>query len=129
MNVIYASMNSPDSRVDLPVELDMANKGCALFEVTGAVFPYTDEPLFLCVDYVDESFVGQRMMPILRRIQLKRVDSGGTINHTFNKMLWVSCSRMRVKEFRLYISNADGNCPPFAKCHLNCTLVNIPNLK
>ena len=131
MNAIYVTMTTPNQLVQLPIEISGDNKGCALFEVSGNVYPYIDDSLFICVDFIEESFIGSKMMPILRRIQLypNRTGDGAIINHTFDKMLWISCNRSWIKELRVYISDAQGNHPPFISCHISCTLVIIPHPK
>lgn len=137
MNVIYARMNSPSEVIPLPVELELENKGCALFEIQGKVFPCVTQPLFLCVDFVRESIVGEKMMPILRRVMtqpLEETDQCSAVqeahvDRVFDKMLWLACTRSPVKEFRLYISDAQGNRAPFLRCQLDCTLVILPHLQ
>lgn len=129
MNTIYVTMTSAHELVHLPVEISGFQKGCALFEISGNVYPYIDDVLYLCVDFIDESIIGPKMIPILRRIRLhpNKNGSGGFIDHTFNKMLWISCNRSPIKELRVYISDAQGNLPPFVDCHIKCTLVIIPH--
>ena len=137
MNVIYAHMNSTSEVIPLPVEMDLEHKGCALFEVHGEMFPCLPDPLFLCVDFIKESVVGEKMMPILRRLITQPVweggqcsaTQGGQVNQVFDKMLWLACTRSPVKEFRLYISDARGNQAPFSRCQLDCTLVIIPHVR
>lgn len=128
MNAIYVTMSSPNHLVHLPVEISGEDKGCALFEIRGQVRPYVDLDLYFCVDFIEDSCIGPKMMPILRRITLQpdSTRGGGTIDQTFDKMLWLSCNRSRIKELRTYISDASGNFPPFVDCHITCTLVIIP---
>ena len=126
MNAIYVNMSGPNQLVHLPIEISGHDRGCALFEITGSVHPYTDTPLYLCADFIQESFIGHKRIPILRRIKLQPNDTGGaTLNETFNKMLWLSCNRTPIKELRTYISDAQGHIPPFEECKLSCTLVII----
>lgn len=129
MNALYVNMSSPNQLVQLPIDISGDHKGCALFEIKGKVYPYLEDVLFLCVDFIEDSIVGQKMMPILRRIVLHpEVQGGGAIiDQTFNKMLWISCSRSKIKELRVYISDAQGNRPPFVRCQIDCTLVIIPH--
>ena len=130
MNAVYVDMNSPNHLVQLPIDISGDQKGCALFEISGRVYPHVDEAMFLCVDFIEESIIGRKMMPILRRILLHPdplISGGATIDHTFDKMLWVPCNRSKIKELRVYLSDARGNLPPFVRCHINCTLVIIPH--
>ena len=147
MNAIYIEMTSSDHRMSLPVELDMRNKQCALFEATGTVVPYMKKPLFLCSDFIESSIVGERMIPVLRRIQLMpdeedeqdddgddakkkgKVRTSGIVDHIFHKMLWMSTNRDEVDEIRVYISDETGKTVTFSSCDLSCTLVSIPSLQ
>ena len=128
MNAIYVTMSSPNHLVQLPVEISGEDKGCAVLEIQGHVWPYVEQDLYLCVDFIEESFIGAKMMPILRRITLEKDETGGgaSIRRTYDKMLWLSCNRSTIKELRTYISDAWGNFPPFVDCHISCTLVIIP---
>lgn len=136
MNVIYARMQSTSEVIPLPIDIELEGKGCALFEVHGEVFPCVSQPLFLCVDFIRESIVGHKMMPILRRMMTQPLQEGGQcsagqggqVNQVFDKMLWLTCTRSPVKEFRLYISDDQGNPAPFVRCQLDCTLVILPHV-
>lgn len=132
MNVIYASMWGTSQKITLPVTLDMEQKGCALFEITGKVSPHTEKPLFLCADFLESSIMGaHRQLPVLRRITLipeKEGQRGASIEQIFNKMLWLPTNRSPVKEIRLYICDERGNPAPFNECSVSCTLVCIPNI-
>ena len=130
MNVIYATMTSSNQSLALPMEIDMASHGCALFEIKGTVFPHKEVSLFLCVDFIEDSILGSRMMPILRRIQLtpnQYREGGAIIDQTFDKMLWLPCNRSPVRELRLYITDDRGNIIPFEETLISCTLVIIPH--
>ena len=103
MNVIYVEMSSASEQIKLPTTHDMEDKGCALFEMTGRVSPYTDIPLFLCTDFVEESVVGHKMMPVLRRLHMvpNSESSEAIIRKVFNKMLWLPTNRSKVDELRV----------------------------
>ena len=73
MNAVYFSMNKMSETVNLPIELDMRNKGVSLFEVNGTVHPYTQGQLFLCANFVESSIVNSNLqIPILRWINLRK---------------------------------------------------------
>ena len=40
MNVIYFSMEGTSQKVTLPVKLDLENKECSLFDISGMVKPW-----------------------------------------------------------------------------------------
>lgn len=130
MNVLYVTMNGTRERVNFPVELDMMGKGCALFEASGVVGPYTDKPVFLCADFVEDcSIIRNKQMSILRRLKLVPYSGGkmGYVDQVFDKMLWLPTNINAVQEIRLYIIDDKGNDAPFQSCNISCTLVCIPN--
>ncbi len=133
MNVIYVDMDSSSQSIALPVTLSMEGHGCALFEIRGRVKPYTSVPLYMCVDFIDNSVIGPKLLPILRRVRLKRIKGNArqeaTIEHVFSKMLWLPVNRSPLEEIRVYLSDANGQVPSFDQCHLTCTLVNIPRVR
>ena len=131
MNVIYAAMWSANQQMTLPVSLNVEGQGCALFEITGKVSPYTDRPLFLCADFLENSIMGEtQQLPVLRRITLikDKEGKGATIEQIFSKMLWLPTNRSPVEEIRLYITDERGNPAPFNECSVSCTLVCIPQV-
>ena len=58
MNCVYIFMHGNTEKVTFPIPLDMEGKGYALFDISGKVKPFTNEPLFLCTDFVELSMVG-----------------------------------------------------------------------
>ena len=68
----------------------MEGKGCALFYIRGKVKPFTNNPLFLCADFVGLSMVeSNKQMPILCKINLLKDElmGGGIIDPMYNKIL------------------------------------------
>ena len=87
-------------KVTFPIPLDMERNECALFDIRGKVKPFTNEPLFLCPDFIESSMVGSnKQMPILHKINLLKDESmsGGIIDPMYNKILWLptNCSPLR----------------------------------
>ena len=115
MNVVYFSMNKMSETINLPVEVDMRNKGISLCEVNRTVHPYTWGKLFLCTDFVESSIVNSNLqLPILRQINLrKKLDI--VIDPVYTKILWIPVSRTPVKEIRVYLAGEHGNAPLFTK--------------
>ena len=68
-------MHGITEKVTFPIPLDMEGKGCALFDIRGKVKLFTNEPLFLCADFIESSMVGS--MPILCKINLLKDESTG----------------------------------------------------
>ena len=125
-------MHGITEKVTFPIPLDMERKGCTLFDVRGKVKPFTNEPLFLCADFIELSMVrSNKQMPILHKINLLKAESmgGGIIDAMYNKILWLPTNRNPLKEIRLYISDRHGRFAPLVDCNIDCTLVFIPHTK
>ena len=125
MDSIYVTMNSAMEQVSLLKEMCLEHTTCSLLELGGRFFPYTDETLFLCVDFVRPSPVEGRMLPVVRKLKVvpdkKREE--GLLRDNFRHIVYVPTNRSLVKEFRVFISDEKGNIPSFDYCHLKCTLV------
>ena len=94
-------MHGITEKLIFPIPLDMERKGCTLFDIRGKVKPFTDEPLFLCADFIKLSMVGSnKQMPILCKINLLKDESmgGGNIDPMYNKILWLPTNRSPLKE-------------------------------
>ena len=132
MNCVYVFMRGITEKVTFPIPLDMERKGCALFYIRGKVKPFTNEPLFLCTDFIESSMVGSnKQMPILCKINLLKDESmgGGIIDPMYNKILWLPTNHSPLKEIQLYISDRHGRFAPLVDCNIDCTLVFIPHTK
>ena len=118
--------------VTFAIPLDMEGKGCALFDIRGKVKPFTNEPLFLCADFVEPSMVGNnKQMPILCNINLLKVEltGGGIIDPMYNKILWLPTNHSPLKEIQLHICDRHGRFAPLVDCTIDCTLVFILHIK
>ena len=95
-------MHGITEKVTFPIPLDMEKKGCALFDIRGKVKPFTNEPLFLCTDFIESSMAGSnKQMPILRKINLLKdelMGGGGIIDPMSNKILWLPTNHSPLKE-------------------------------
>ena len=94
-------MHGITEKVTFPISLDMERKGCALFDIRGKVKPFTNEPLFLCANFIESSMVGSnKQMPILYKINLLKDESmgGGIIDPMYNKILWLPTNHSPLKE-------------------------------
>ena len=130
METIYADLKSTSETLACTVSVPSEGRGCGLMEIRGRVWPHSNEPMFLCCDFIVTSLVGShsKRLPILRRIYFEEGPaSWGVINKTYGKMLWLSTNRFPLKELRVYLTDVRGNPAPFQKCQLNCTLVIIPH--
>ena len=95
-------MRGITEKVTFPIPLDMERKGCTLFDIRSKVKPFTNEPLFLCANFMELSIVGSnKQMPILHKINLLKDEStgaGGIIDPMYNKILWLPTNRSPLKE-------------------------------
>ena len=87
MNATYFSMKSTSQKVILPIKLEMENKGCLLFDISGTVKPYIELPIYMCADFVGNSIVvgsehltkSGMQSPILHQINLKNSHEEGSV--------------------------------------------------
>ena len=125
MNALYLSTNG-DSITQLPTPLEIQGYGCGVIEMTGKVYHNAKEPIYLCSDICEESFVGQNKMPVLRRI-IRGVS--GIVNTNIHNVIWLRVMRPTISSIRLYISNSKGEIISLGREELNCTLLFIPKQK
>ena len=102
-------------KVTLPLELDMENKGCSLFDISSMVKPYIEPPIYLCADFVGNSIVvgsehpteRHMQLPILRQINLKKTNDDNLveIDPNYNRILWLLTSHSTVEEIQVYLSD------------------------
>ena len=115
MNAIYFSMKGTSQKVTLPLELDMENKGCSLFDISGMVKPYIEPPIYLCANFVGNSIIvgsehpteRSMQLPVLHQINLKKTNGDNLveIDPNYNKILWLLTSCSPMEEIRVYLSN------------------------
>ena len=140
MNARYFSMEGTSQKVTLPVELDMENKGCSLFDISSTVKSHIEPPIYLCADFVGNSIVvgsehptkSGMQLPILCQINLKNShdkDNVVEIDPNYNKILWLPSSCSPVEEIWVYLSDRHGNPQAFTHCNIIRTLVCIPHTK
>ena len=87
MNAIYFSMKGTSEKVTLPLELDMENKGCSLFDISGTVKACIEPPIYLCVNFVVNSIIvssdhpteRSMQLPILHQINLKKTNDDNLV--------------------------------------------------
>ena len=76
MNAIYFSM-----------KVDMEDKGCSLFDISGTIKPYIESPIYLCADFVGNSIVvglehpteRSMQLPVLCQINLKKTNDNNLV--------------------------------------------------
>ena len=66
--------------------------GCTLFEVSGWIKSYMSETLYSCADYVQPSILGNKLIPILRKLKIKRNLNNAPValvNQEAREILWL----------------------------------------
>lgn len=112
-----------DKFISLPKTIEMINMECALFEVKGNIaLAMTVEPLYLCADFVHDSFVDSNSFGVLRRLDADP-QNRGKIDEKFNPLLWIPCKSDQLNELRLYITDDTGHPLSFDNCDFDCTLL------
>ena len=61
------------------------NVGCTLFEASGCFKPYFSDPLYPCMDYVQHSVLGDKLIPVLRKLKIKRNPSDNEVSVTYQE--------------------------------------------
>jgi hypothetical protein len=128
MNALYMTTTG-DSTITLAQRLDIENYGCGLIEVSGQLEPTNStlsarDNFFLCSDFVQESFIGQIKLPIIRKIKFSR---NWEVNTYFKKIIWLKVEREPISRINLYLTDELGNRVSFKGEGLMCTLLLIPN--
>ena len=129
MNAIYFSMKGTSQKLTLPVKLDMENKGCSLFDISGTVKPYIEPPIYLSADFVGNSIIvgpehpikSDMQLPMLHQINLKNShdeDNVVEIDPNYNKILWLPSSCSSIEEIQVYLSDRHGNHLVFTHCNI-----------
>ena len=112
---------SGDSVVYLPETIEIDGYSCGLIEVQGRLITEKKifEPLFMCCDFCEDSFIDNNKLPILRQMKRNQsVVSTKDINH----VIWVKVNRHSIRKIRLYICDKLGNVPSFKSGSLQCSL-------
>ena len=132
MTAVHLNMSGVDSNVELPITLNLRDKGVALVEANVNLFPpKPGKRYYLCCDFVETSILqgtnSINVYPILRMIRSNQGANMDTIRENFQKLIYINCNRADVSNVRLYLIDEDGNLPSFDRCELKCTLLFIPH--
>ena len=127
MKVVYLS-TSGDDTVILPYPIVGDDYICGIVEMNGKVLnpkestknPYRN--LYLCSNVVDESFVTDLKIPVMRMIPRRN----NLVNVDFKKIIWLKVNRPHISSIRLYIADESGEIVSLPKNKLNCTLLFVP---
>ena len=96
------------------------------FEDKGWLKPYFSDPLHLCVDYVQHSVLGDKLIPVLMKLKIKRNPSDNEVSVIYQEakeMLWLPRPRNELDEICMYITDAKGNIPSLKSCKLYWSLL------
>ena len=128
MKVIYLTTNG-DTTTILPYPLEVQGYGCGVFEMDGKIsLPKSggnanrNNGLFLCCNIVEESFVGNIKMPVLRYIKRKNANVSSEIQN----VIWLKVMRPTISSIRLYITDEHGEIVSLPRNYLSCTLLFTP---
>ena len=102
MKAVYLSTKSDQTTV-LIFPSEVQGFGCRVVEIIGKVLLPKNKKdisnLYLCCNIVDESFVGNLKIPVLRCIERKN----GVITSNINNIIWLNVMRPTISSIRLYI--------------------------
>lgn len=130
MKAVYLTTDG-DTTTVLPFPIEAHNYGCGVIEMNGKLFVPKDrnnqdnnrkdnnENLYLCCNMVEDSFVGNIKMPVLRTIKRKN----GVVSGIIHKVIWLKVMRPTISNIRLYITDEKGNIVSLNRNKLNCTLL------
>ena len=99
MIALYLSTKG-DTITQLPTPLEIQGYGCGVIEMTGKVFHNVKEPIYLCCDICEESFVEKSKMPVLCRI---KQGASRIVNSNIHNVIWLRVMRLTINSVRLYI--------------------------
>lgn len=122
MKAIYLTTDG-DTTTELPVPLEIEGYGCGVVEMSGKVRNGFSDNLYLCCDIIEESYVNNIQMPVLRYINRNR---NGVVNKTNSHIIWLRVMRPNINSIRLYIADEYGKIVSVKDNYLNCTLLFVP---
>ena len=73
-----------------------------------------NDVLYLCADYVQLSILGDKLIPILRKLKIKKDPNNlqvSLVNQEAKEMLWLPTERSHIDEFWVYITDSKGEIP------------------
>ena len=85
-----------------------------------------NDALYLCADYVQPSILGDKLIPVLRKLKIKKNPNNSQeslVNQEAKEMLWLPTERSHIDEFLVYIMDSKGEIPTLETCKLNCSLL------
>lgn len=127
MNPIYLKLTESPSVTSFPSPLEREGFMVKVVEMEGKINHSINErknsDLFLCCDFCEESYVGNVLMPVLRKI--KR-DNEGNILNNLHQSIWVKIMRPTITRISLFICDDKGQRLSFPNEQLKCTLVFVP---
>ena len=130
MNPIYLKLEGTELTTVFPTPLEREGYMVKVVEMEGKIDHSTNErknaELFLCCDFCEESYIGNILMPVLRKI--KRNDKGKIMDN-LHQSIWVKVMRPTITRISIYICTDKGQKVSFSENQLKCTLVFVPTEK
>ena len=130
MNPIYLKLDETQSVTVFPTPLEREGYMVKVVEMEGKIndsaIPKNNSELFLCCDFCEESYVGNTLMPVLRKI---KTDGNGNVLDNLHQSIWVKVMRPTITRISVFICNDKGQRLSLSNKHLKCTLVFVPTEK
>ena len=85
-----------------------------------------NDVLYLCADYVQPSILGDKLIPVLRKLKIKKNPNNSQVclvNQEAKEILGLPTERSHIDEFWVYIMDSKGEIPTLETCKLNCSLL------
>ena len=82
-----------------------------------------NDALYLCADYVQPSILGDKLIPVLRKLKNPNNSQASLVSQEAKEMLWLPTVRSHIDEFWVYIMDSKGEIPTLETCKLNCSLL------
>lgn len=116
--------NTPSGwRVQLPKPYDLQGHWeCALIDVSlDCNFAPRSSRLYLCCDFIEDSYVRGRSLPVLKNIELKGGESE-VKREFYSNPIYVSVKRAQLRGLRFHILDANLDPVVFNSNDLHCVL-------
>jgi len=120
--IFYLKTNG-DTTYHYDVPLEYQNYGIGLINISGRVITESSKQLYLCCDIIEESYVGNKKLPILYPIER---NTRGSVTSNIYKVLYIRIIRPSISSIRLYICDDTGKVISLGKKTLKCVLLIVP---
>ncbi len=119
----YSTNTATDFTVQLPETLVLKGEWwCSLEEIKFLNKFAVPVPslVYVCCDFVEDSYVGGRKLPVLRTVSIKPRSLKTDL--TFDNPFYLRVSRSELRQLRVYIKTPTFRIPSLPKSTLECML-------